>query len=206
MQVIEKYFPSLSKLQKEKFQQLQPLYNSWNAKINVISRKDIGNLYVHHVLHSLAIARIISFRPKTVVLDAGTGGGFPGIPLAILFPDTEFFLVDSITKKIKVVEEITHKLNLKNCRPIVSRIESLSLKVDFVVSRAVADVPLLYSWTKQFVRPKGINILPNGLLCLKGGDLQAELQDIDREVKIFKLCHYFDEPFFETKQLLYVPV
>jgi 16S rRNA (guanine527-N7)-methyltransferase len=206
MQLIEKYFPSLSEAQKEKFQQLGPLYNSWNARINVISRKDISNLYIHHVLHSLAIARIISFKPQTIVLDAGTGGGFPGIPLAILFPEVEFVLVDSVTKKIKVVEAIVQTLKLKNCRPVVNRVEKLFVKADFVVSRAVTDVPLLYSWIRHIIKPGGNNLLPNGLFCLKGGDISKELQRLGKEVKIYELSHYFDEPFFTTKKLLYMPV
>ncbi len=206
MQVIEKYFPSLSEIQKAQFSQLQPLYFDWNTRINVISRKDIGNLYIHHVLHSLAIARVLSFKPNTVILDAGTGGGFPGIPLAILFPEVEFFLVDSIAKKIKVVEAIIHSLKLTNCHPVVGRVEKLSLKADFVVSRAVTDIPLLYTWTKLIVRPGGNNSMPNGLLCLKGGDLNNELKRSEKEVKIFELARYFDEPFFETKKLLYIPV
>ncbi len=206
MQVIEKYFPSLSGIQKEQFRQLQPLYADWNARINVVSRKDIVNLYVHHVLHSLAIARIISFKPQTVVLDAGTGGGFPGIPLAILFPEVEFILVDSISKKIKVVEAIAQTLRLKNCHTVVNRVEKLIIKADFVVSRAVTDMSVLYSWVRHIIEPGGNNLLPNGLLCLKGGDLDKELKGLAREVKIYELGHYFDEPFFLTKKLLYLPV
>jgi 16S rRNA (guanine527-N7)-methyltransferase len=206
MDIILKYFSLLSPRQTAQFAQLGLLYNFWNQRINVISRKDIEQLYLHHVLHSLAIARIIRFRAGTVVLDAGTGGGFPGIPLAILFPDVRFVLVDSIAKKIRVVESVIHETGLENCTLVNNRVEEISRSADFVVCRAVTEIPRLYGWIRRNLVPGGQNELKNGLLALKGGDLEAELKPMGSGVKVFDLKDYFEEPFFETKKLVYVPV
>jgi 16S rRNA (guanine527-N7)-methyltransferase len=203
MEIIEKYFPSFSNSQKQQYRQLEELYNFWNQKINVISRKDIDELYMRHVLHSLAIARYIRFAPGTHVLDVGTGGGFPGIPLAICFPDTEFLLVDSITKKIRVVQAICSDLNLTNCKTMCIRAEKVDRRFDFIVSRAVAALPEFIGWTKSLVSKKSINTIPNGILALKGGDLKKELS-IGYKTEVVDLNRYFDEPFFETKKLVHV--
>jgi len=205
MQIIEKYFTSLSIGQTNQFLMLGPLYSFWNQRINVISRKDIEHLYLHHVLHSLSIARIIRFRPGSVVIDAGTGGGFPGIPLAILFPDTHFILVDSIAKKTRVIADIIRETKLGNCDVRNLRLEELTDKADFAVCRAVAEIPTLYGWIKKNILPGGIHDLKNGLLALKGGDLREELKPMERGWKVFDLNDYFEEEFFETKKLVYVP-
>jgi len=205
MQILKKYFPALTPQQVEQYSQLQPLYKYWNERINVISRKDIENLYLHHVLHSMAIARIIAFRAGTTVMDAGTGGGFPGLPLAILFPDVRFILVDSITKKVRVVENIIQEIRLRNAEVRNIRIEGLKEKSDFVVCRAVAEIPILFGWSKKTLAPGGFNDLPNGLLALKGGELDKELRSMKQEVKVFNLNEYFSEAYFETKKLVYVP-
>jgi 16S rRNA (guanine527-N7)-methyltransferase len=204
MQVIEKYFPSLSPVQKEQIQALQPAYEYWNARINVISRKDMENLYIHHVLHSLSIAKIIAFNPGTVILDAGTGGGFPGIPLAVYFPQVKFILADSIARKMKVVEAVIRELKLDNCIPVNERIEKLNKKVDFVVVRAVTDLSTLLKWTGNNIVPGGSHTLKNGLLALKGGELNKELNTISAAATVFNLSDYFSEPFFETKKLVHV--
>jgi len=204
MQFLEKYFPSLTAVQKEQFRALQPLYEEWNARINVISRKDLENLYLHHVLHSLSIAKIISFNPGTVVLDAGTGGGFPGIPLAVYFPQVKFILADSIAKKIKVVEAVIRELGLKNCETRTERVEKLSFPVDFVVVRAVTEIVTLLKWTSKNITPGGIHTLKNGLITLKGGELGNELNAIKTAATVFNLCDYFTEPFFETKKVVHV--
>jgi 16S rRNA (guanine527-N7)-methyltransferase len=204
MQVIEKYFPSLSALQKQQIDALQPLYEYWNAQINVVSRKDLGHLYVHHVLHSLSIARIIDFRPGTVILDAGTGGGFPGIPLAIYFPQVKFIVADSIAKKMKVVKAVVRELKLGNCIPVAGRVEQLDKKVDFVVVRAVTDIATLLKWTGKNIMPGGINTLKNGLLALKGGELDEELKAVRHTATVFNLSDFFEESFFETKKLVHV--
>jgi 16S rRNA (guanine527-N7)-methyltransferase len=203
MEIIEKYFPSFSNSQKQQYQQLEELYNAWNQKINVISRKDIDELYLRHVLHSLAIARYVRFAPGTHILDVGTGGGFPGIPLAICFPDAEFLLVDSIAKKIRVVQAICGDLHLTNCKTMCIRAENVGRRFDFIVSRAVAALPEFISWTKSLVSKQSINSIPNGILALKGGDLKEELS-IDYKTKVVDLNRYFDEPFFETKKLVHV--
>lgn len=204
-EVIYSYFPGLSELQKEQFARLLPLYKQWNERINVISRKDIDALYVHHVLHSLGIAKVVSFRAGTKVLDAGTGGGFPGIPLAILFPGCDFHLVDSIGKKITVVKEVAAALDLKNVRAEKIRAEQLNDKYDFVVSRAVTDLSGFVKWVKGKFRPQLVfNELANGILYLKGGDLSGELEPFNKNVKVYELSKFFSETFFETKKVVYL--
>lgn len=201
----KKYFPLLSEKQKEQFAQLLPLYNDWNSKINVISRKDMEHFYERHVLHSLGIAKTISFKPGTKILDVGTGGGFPGIPLAILFPYADFFLVDSIGKKINVVNAVAESIGLKNIRAKQIRAEEIKEQFDFVVSRAVTDFPAFHSWVKNKFRKDGFNNLPNGILYLKGGDLTQELKSFSGKTKVFELKNYFSEEFFETKKVVYLP-
>lgn len=205
--IIERYFPELTAQQTERFAALKPLYEEWNAKINVISRKDMDNFYIHHVLHSLGIAKVISFQSETKVLDVGTGGGFPGIPLAILFPEVNFHLVDSIGKKIKVVEAVAGHLGLTNLTFEQVRAESLPPhSFDFVVSRAVTAFPEFYQWTRNLIRSHGMNSLKNGILYLKGGDLEEELQPFKRKILVFELNSYFKEDFFDTKKVVYLPV
>ena len=196
-QIIFKYFPNLSEKQKKQFSALGKLYADWNSKINVISRKDIDNFYERHVLHSLGIAKVISFKPKTKILDVGTGGGFPGIPLAILFPEYEFHLSDSIGKKIKVVNAVAESLELKNVKGIWSRAEEIKEKYHFVVSRAVAELSEFQKWTKNKFLSENFNDLKNGILYLRG--------EGDSENKIFELKNYFSEDFFETKKVVYIP-
>ena len=203
-QIIHSYFPDLSEKQKEQFAKLGGLYADWNSKINVISRKDIDNFYERHVLHSLGIAKVISFKPKTKVLDVGTGGGFPGIPLAILFPECEFHLVDSIGKKIKVVNAVTESLELKNVKGIWSRVEELKEKYHFVVSRAVTELPEFLKWVRGKFLSENFNELKNGILYLKGGEIEEEKKRIKEEVKNFDLKNYFSEDFFETKKVVYI--
>ncbi len=205
MQTIEKYFSPLTSWQTGQFSQLGPLYHYWNQRINVISRKDIDHLYLHHILHSLSIARIIRFNPGSVIMDAGTGGGFPGIPLAILFPDVHFMLVDSIAKKIRIVDTILREVKIANCETRNFRLEDLKENVDFVVCRAVTEIPKLFDWVKRNIIPGGNHVLKNGLLALKGGDLREELKSMGTGVKVYNLGEYFFEPFFETKKLVYVP-
>ena len=204
MQFIPKYFPNLSTLQLEQFEQLMELYHFWNARINVISRKDIENLELHHILHSLSIARIIRFKEGTYVLDAGTGGGLPGIPLAIFFPEVSFTLVDSVGKKIKVVEAICHELHLNNVEARQARVETLQEKYDFIVSRAVTTLPEFLNLTQTLIRRDAINFLPNGILYLKGGDIEEELFALDRRFHVYYLSNFFYEPFFETKKLVHI--
>lgn len=203
MDLILKYFPNLSKQQKEQFQLLEILYQDWNLKINVVSRKDIEELYLRHVLHSLGIAKVIDFKAGAKILDVGTGGGFPGIPLAIFFPETHFTLVDSIGKKIKVVQEVVDGLQLKNVKAINDRVENVHGKFDFIVSRAVAAMPTFVHWTEGKILSKDNHSLKNGILYLKGGDLTEELQEYS-QAKIFLLSDYFDEGFFETKKVVYL--
>ena len=206
MDLILKYFPDLTEEQKRQFAALYDLYLDWNSKINVISRKDIENLYEHHVLHSLGIAKVIRFRPGTQIMDLGTGGGFPGIPLAILFPEVQFHLVDSIGKKVRVASEIANSIGLKNVTFRHARAEEEKGKFDFVVSRAVMRLDELLPLIKKNVSRTSRNAYPNGLICLKGGDLSSELHGIKNPVIEEPLNRYFDEPFFETKKLIYVQI
>ena len=201
-----KYFPDLTETQKQQFAALYDLYTDWNSKINVISRKDITNLYEHHVLHSLGIAKIIHFRPATEVMDLGTGGGFPGIPLAILFPDTHFHLVDSIGKKVKVATEIVQAIGLKNVTTRHCRAEEEKQQFDFVVSRAVMPLTDLLKIIRKNIRKEQHNALPNGLICLKGGELDREVMPVKHQTLIYDLKDYFEEEFFETKKVVYVTI
>ncbi len=204
--IIFHYFPDLSETQKEQFVKLEELYSFWNARINVISRKDIESLYLRHVLHSLGIAKVMEFLPGEKVLDVGTGGGFPGIPLAILFPQTQFHLVDSIGKKIKVVDEISLSAGLQNLRATHARAEQINDKFHFIVSRAVTRLGDFYPWVRRKFEKESNNILPNGVLYLKGGDLQEEILEAKlRLVKLYPLTSYFSEDFFETKYVVYFP-
>lgn len=204
-QLILSYFPDLSEKQIEQFDRLQELYEDWNAKINVISRKDMEQFYVHHVLHSLGIAKVMRFQPGTKVLDIGTGGGFPGIPLAILFPDTHFHLVDSIGKKISVVKEVAKALKLGNVEAQQARAETLVRKYDFVVSRAVTRMVNFYPWVKGKIKREDFNEFQNGILYLKGGDVDEEMEELDRSYVTYHLEDYFKEDFFETKKVVYMP-
>jgi 16S rRNA (guanine527-N7)-methyltransferase len=202
--ILLKYFPSLTAQQLQQFNRLPELYSYWNNQINVISRKDIDMLYERHVLHSLGIAKIISLLPGEKVLDVGTGGGFPGIPLAILFPETQFNLVDSIGKKIKVVQEVAKALGLKNITATHQRAEELNDKFDFVISRAVTRLKEFYPWVKNKFNKTSKNTLPNGILYLKGGDLAEEIAESGLKVQQYYLKDYFEEEFFETKQVVYI--
>lgn len=204
--IIFQYFPNLTNTQQTQFEQLRGLYEIWNDRINVISRKDVGNLYVNHVLHSLAIARVVEFRAGARVLDVGTGGGFPGIPLAILFPDTNFHLVDSIGKKITVVKEVAAGLGLKNVNAQQVRAEELKSDYDFIVSRAVTRLSEFYGWVKGKVKASSSHSLKNGILYLKGGELEEELAELKRPVDVYNISDFFQEPFFETKKVVYVPM
>ena len=206
MELILKYFPDLTEEQKGQFAALYDLYTDWNSKINVISRKDIGNLYEHHVLHSLGIAKVIRFAPGTKIMDLGTGGGFPGIPLAILFPEVQFHLVDSIGKKVRVATEVAGSIGLKNVTTRHARAEEEKQLFDFVVSRAVMQLPDLMKIIKKNFKKAGQNALPNGLLCLKGGNLKEELKQYYKISEITPLSTFFDEEWFsQDKQLVYVP-
>jgi 16S rRNA (guanine527-N7)-methyltransferase len=204
--LIKYYFPEISSEQEKQFSMLFTLYKEWNDKINVISRKDIDELYERHVLHSLGIAKVIQFSKGTSILDVGTGGGFPGIPLAILFPYCNFHLVDSIGKKIKVVNEIASALELKNIKATHSRVEQIDEKFDFIVSRAVTQFPEFVNWVRQKIKKEQKNNLPNGILYLKGGDLSEELKLYINKVKIYELKNYFQSQFFETKKVVYMPL
>ncbi len=206
MQLIEKYFPTLTDTQREQFFALDALYREWNEKINVISRKDIDHLYEHHVLHSLSIARFIRFRPGTRILDLGTGGGFPGVPLAIMFPDCEFKLIDGTGKKIRVAQEVCRAIGLKNCHPEHLRGEEEKEKFHFVVSRAVMPLPDLVKLVRKNIGREQTNALPNGLLCLKGGDLRDETRPFGRIVQTTELSSYFDEEWFKEKHVIYLPL
>lgn len=205
-EIIRQYFPELTAEQQRQFEALDALYRDWNAKINVISRKDIDNLYEHHVLHSLAIAKAINFRAGTKVLDFGTGGGFPGIPLAILFPETEFKLIDGTGKKIRVAQEISHAIGLTNCRPEHLRGEDEKGLYDFVVSRAVMPLPDLVKIVRKNISKQQQNALPNGILCLKGGHLEAETNPYRKIVQLTDISTYFAEEWFKEKYVIYLPL
>ena len=205
MKIIQKYFKDLSKEQLIQFTKLEVLYKDWNSKINVISRKDIDELYLRHVLHSLSIAKLISFKDGTSILDVGTGGGFPGIPLAILFPNCKFHLVDSIQKKINVVNNVVKQLDLKNVKTSSCRVEAISEKNDFVVSRAVTNMKDFVSWIKFKINKISFNDFKNGVLYLKGGDLNEELKSF-KNVKTFELSEFFNEDFFNEKKVVYLPI
>ena len=204
MELIRHYFPTLSAEQYERFEALDALYHDWNAKINVISRKDIDNLYEHHVLHSLGIAEIINFRPETRVMDLGTGGGFPGIPLAIMFPEVQFHLVDSIGKKIRVCNEVIAALGLTNVTTQHARAEEIKQRFDFVVSRAVMPLADLVKISRKMIDKTQHNALPNGLIALKGGELEHEAAAVKGEKLITSLSDFFTEEYFETKKVVYV--
>jgi 16S rRNA (guanine527-N7)-methyltransferase len=204
LELFQRYFPNIDKNRWEKFDQLFSLYEDWNAKINVISRKDMDQFYERHVLHSLAIAKFTGFKPGAKIMDLGTGGGFPAIPLAIYYPEVHFTAVDSIGKKIKVVEEVSNALGLNNLTAINSRAESLKTKFDFVVTRAVAELPLLVQWSEKLISSKQNHAIPNGLICLKGGDLSEEIKPFKKRVQIYELSSWFKEEFFETKKIVYL--
>ena len=204
MDKIIKYFPNITDKQKEQFEALNNLYRDWNSKINVISRKDIDNLYEHHVLHSLAIAKTISFRPGTRILDFGTGGGFPGVPLAIMFPEAEFKLIDGTGKKIRVAQEVANAIGLTNCHPAHLRAEDEKGLYDFVVSRAVMPLPDLVKISQKNIRKEQQNSMPNGFIVLKGGELQAELTPFRHIVDVTEISNWFDEPWFKEKFVIYL--
>ena len=205
IELISRYFPDLTAQQADQFTRLGELYPEWNSKINVISRKDIENLYERHILHSLGIAKVIRFKSGTKILDAGTGGGFPGIPLAIMFPDSEFTLLDSIGKKIKVVSAVKDELMLDNVIPINRRAEEEKGKFHFIVSRAVTNFPDFVKIVRKNLHTESVNDLQNGILYLKGGDLKDELSMFEPRVKIWEISSFFEEPFFETKKIVYLP-
>jgi len=206
MEILTKYFPDLTDQQLDQFGRLGSLYEEWNSQINVISRKDIEQLYERHVLHSLAIAKVIRFKPETTILDVGTGGGFPGIPLAILFPETSFMLIDSIGKKIKVVSEVASALNLGNVTAQHIRVEEVKQKFDFVVSRAVTAFPRFVSMVRTKVSSQNNNDLSNGILYLKGGDFEEEIEPFRKQIQVYKLQSFFQEEFFETKRLIHMVI
>ncbi len=203
MHQILKYFPNLTERQIEQFSRLKDLYSFWNNQINVISRKDIDFIYTHHVLHSLSIAKIIKFNKGTSILDVGTGGGFPGIPLAIIFPESNFFLIDSIGKKIKVVKEITKELGLNNVNSEQIRVENIKKKYDFIVSRAVTNFPKFVALVRKNIHGYDKNPLPNGILYLKGGDFSDEIKSIKKSIYVYNINDFFEEEFFETKKIIY---
>lgn len=204
MEIIEKYFTDLTEEQKNRFAQLKDLYTHWNNQINVISRKDIDSLYLHHVLHSLSIAKVIKFEPGTKIMDVGCGGGFPGIPLAILFPECDFYMVDSIGKKIKVVNEVATALKLKNVKAEHTRVQQVKDKFDFIVSRAVTAFPKFVNMVRKNSSPKDKNSLSNGILYIKGGDFQEEIAGYGDKVQLFDCTKFFEEEFFETKKVVHL--
>ncbi len=221
MDKVNKYFPDLDAKQKQRkfgfklmelldakqmqqYELLNELYLDWNSKINVISHKDIVNLYEHHVLHSLAIAKLIYFKTGTSIMDVGTGGGFPGIPLAILFPEVNFYLVDSIGKKIKVVNEVSKALNLKNVKAEQIRAEMVTGKFDFIITRAVSDILTLHNWVANKISKKSFNSLPNGMICMKGGDITSEIKPFKNRTSVYNIEDYFTEEYFKDKKLVYI--
>ena len=206
MELINKYFPKLSDQQRTQFEALDALYREWNSKINVISRKDIDNLYEHHVLHSLAIGRMLHFTPGTTILDFGTGGGFPGIPLAILFPECRFRLIDGTGKKIHVAQQVAEAIHLDNCQPVQLRGEEERGKYDFIVSRAVMPLSDIVKLMRKNISSKQHNAMPNGIICLKGGDVQAETQPYRKIVEVADISNWFAEPWFKEKYCIYVPL
>lgn len=206
MEIIEHYYPDLSELQRRQFAALYDLYSDWNTKINVISRKDIENLYVRHILHSLSIEKLIHFHPETAVMDVGTGGGFPGIPLAIFFPDVSFHLIDRIGKKIKVAQAVAEAIGLKNITMCHERVEEEKRHFDFIVSRAVMPLQDLAELVRKNMRTTQQNAIPNGLICLKGGELEHEIAPFRNQAVCLNLKTYYSEPFFETKKIVYIPL
>lgn len=206
LSIISTYFPEITSHQQQQFAQLQGLYEHWNAQINVISRKDIDLLYERHVLHSLGIAKVMRFKPATKIMDVGCGGGFPGIPLAILFPEASFYLVDSIGKKIKVVNEVASAIGLTNLTAEHKRAEEVKERFEFIISRAVTEFPTFYKWVQNKISKNQFNALPNGILYLKGGDLSEEFKDFQKRTVFYDLKDYFKEEFFETKKVVYLPM
>ncbi len=206
MEIIQKYFKNLTGLQVEQFAQLEAIYNEWNAKINVISRKDIQNLYEHHVLHSLGIAKVVNFKDGTTVMDLGTGGGFPGIPLAILFPEVQFHLVDSVGKKVKVANEVVQAIELKNVRFSHARAEEIKEQYDFVVTRAVMPMVDLVKVARKNIKKEQHNAVPNGIIALKGGELYGEIASMKNIATVWELSDFFDEEYFKTKKVVHVTI
>ncbi len=206
MNIIQKYFTNITELQAEQFAQLEALYNDWNAKINVISRKDIQNLYEHHVLHSLGIAKVVNFKDGTTVMDLGTGGGFPGIPLAILFPNVQFHLVDSIGKKVKVANEVATAIGLKNVKFSHARAEEIKEQYDFVVTRAVMPMVDLMKVARKNIKKEQHNAVPNGIIALKGGELAGEIASMKNICTVWELSDFFEEEYFKTKKVVHVTV
>ena len=206
MDLILKYFPKLTERQKDQFAALPELYGDWNSKINVISRKDMDNFVEHHVLHSLAVAKVIQFKTMAEIMDLGTGGGFPGIPLAIMFPDANFYLVDSIGKKIKVVQNVAESLQLKNVKAEQIRAEQVDKDFDFIVSRAVTDLSQFVGWVRGKISDIHYHKLRNGIIYLKGGDLTEEIAPFKKKVRLFDISDFFEEEYFETKKVIYMPM
>lgn len=206
MEEILRYFPNLSNTQIEQYKALEELYVYWNERINVVSRKDIDSLYTRHVLHSLGIAKYVTFKSGSTILDVGTGGGFPGIPLAIMFPDVQFLLIDSIAKKITVVNDVIEKIGLSNCKAEQVRAEKVKIKFDFIVSRAVTQLPKFYNWVRNNVKKESSHAIKNGIVYLKGGDLTEELAPFAKRIQSKNLSDYFDDEFFETKKVIHLSI